>query len=499
MADRARTRAASTRTGSLADLGVAGIDTGARTPQPRRVTHLTPAERAERGVAARADAPLAAHGEWQPSTTRPSPVDVLEQQAVTRVPSLVPIRYGRMLASPFAFYRGAAAVMAGDLATEPHTGLKAQLCGDAHLSNFGAFASAERRLIFSLNDFDETLPGPFEWDLKRLVASFEIAGRELGLGDKERRRVGVAVAQQYRESMQGFAAMRDIEVWYTRLDIEEALARFAPVARAKQRKRMEKTIAKARTKDSMKALSKLTQIVDGEPRIVGDPPLVVPIGDLFDDAFRAELEALLHGIYRSYRRSLPRDRRRLLERYRLVDVARKVVGVGSVGTRTWIALLLGRDSSDPLFLQFKEAQPSVLEPYLGRGEFANAGQRVVEGQRLMQASSDILLGWDRITGVDGVKRDYYVRQLWDWKASADVEGMDARALAVYAQMCGWTLARAHARSGDAIAIAAYLGDSAEMDEAMARFAVAYADQNERDHEALQRAVDAERVVAETGI
>jgi uncharacterized protein (DUF2252 family) len=468
------------------------------TARPRVVTHLTPAERVARGEAARAGVPLETHGEWQPSPGREDPVALLEEQAVARLPELVPIRYGRMLTSPFAFYRGGALLMAADLATQPRTGLTVQLCGDAHVSNFGGFASAERRLVFSLNDFDETLPGPFEWDVKRLLASFAVVAREFDLDTKARRRVAVTTARKYRESMAGFAAMRDIDVWYAMLDIDDALAQFGAEAHAKQVRRLKKGIAKARTKDSIKALAKLTREVDGEPRIVGDPPLIVPARDLFAEDARAELEESLRGVVRRYRRSLPRDRRRLLERYRLVDVARKVVGVGSVGTRTWIALFLGRDGTDPLFLQVKEAGPSVLEPFLGRSEFANAGQRVVEGQRLMQASSDILLGWNRITDADGVQRDYYIRQLWDWKASADIEAMDERALSVYAEMCAWTLARAHARSGDAIAIGAYIGESDAFDTALARFAEAYADQNERDFRSLADAVESGRVVAETG-
>ncbi len=461
--------------------------------------HRTIAERAACGKTIRKRVPLETLAEWTAPPDRPDPVALLEEQAASRVPELVPIRYGRMLTSPFAFFRGAAYPMAADLGCLPHTGLTVQLCGDAHLSNFGAFASAERRLIFSVNDFDETLPGPFEWDVKRLVASFAVAARTLGLDEKARRRVLLTVGQRYRESIRGFGSMRDLDIWYARLDIEETLARFGDTARAKNVRALKKTIAKAHTKDSTKALAKLTRVVDGERRIVGDPPLIVPIRDFLGDDVRLDLENELRDALRSYRRSLPRDRRRLLERYRFVDFARKVVGVGSVGTRVWIALLLGRDDEDALFLQLKEAQRSVLEPFLGRSQFANSGRRVVEGQRLMQSSSDIMLGWDRIPGLDGVTRDFYVRQLWDWKASADIGAMDERGLSMYAHMCSWTLARAHARSGDAIAIGAYLGNSDVFDRSLARFAEAYADQTDRDFEALVAAVGSGRVVAQSGV
>jgi uncharacterized protein (DUF2252 family) len=465
---------------------------------PPIVAHRTAAERAAGGKAARKKAPLVSLGEWQPRADRPDPVALLEEQATTRVPELVPIRYGRMLTSPFAFYRGAAYLMASDLAAEPRTGLAAQLCGDAHLCNFGGFASAERTLVFSVNDFDETLPGPFEWDVRRLFASLAVAGRQLGLDGAARRRIIVAAAARYRTAMASFAAMSAMEVWYARLDADRVLADYGSQDKRKDAKMLRRTIEKAHTKDNTKALAKLTRVVDGERRIIGDPPLIVPVRDILgEDALERSGE--VRRIVRTYRRSLPRDRRRLLERYRVVDVARKVVGVGSVGTRTWIALLLGRDDEDALFLQFKEAQRSVLEPFLTKSEFANSGQRVVEGQRLMQSSSDIMLGWDRIPGIDGLARDFYVRQLWDWKASADVDAMDERQLQTYGEMCAWTLARAHARSGDPIAISAYLGKSTKFDEALVVFAEAYADQNERDHAALERAVADGRVVAQSGI
>jgi len=465
------------------------------------VPHLTSVERAARGKAARSEVPRRSHGEWEPSHVRPDPVSLLEDQARTRVPELVPIRYGRMLTSPFAFFRGAAYVMAADLAPTPRSGLNTQLCGDAHLSNFGGFASPERRMVFSLNDFDETLPGPFEWDVKRLAASFVVAGRELGLDEGVRRTLCLAVVGKYRRALREFAAMRTFNVWYAQLDLERLLATYADQVGPKDLARFEKNLARWQTKDSTKALARLTALVDGEPRIVGEPPLIVPLRDLAGDVDRdsEEVREALRGIMRSYRRSLPRDRRKLLERFRFVDAARKVVGVGSVGTRAWVVLLLGRDGEDPLFLQAKEAQASVLEPFLGKSEFANHGQRVVEGQRMMQAASDIMLGWDRVVGLDGLERDFYVRQLWDWKASAELELMGPKRLAVYAEMCGWTLARAHARSGDAIAIGAYLGSGSAFDEALATFAELYADQNERDYGALREAVESGRVAAHSGV
>jgi uncharacterized protein (DUF2252 family) len=404
-----------------------------------------------------------------------------------------------MLVSPFAFYRGAAAIMAADLAGSPRTGLRTQLCGDAHLSNFGAFAAPDRSLIFGVNDFDETLPGPFEWDVKRLVASFAVAGRELGLSDKVRADVASTVARSYRESMHTFAGMRNMDQWYARLDVETELAKRAAQASVKERKRFDKNVAKARTKDSLKAFGKLTEDIDGERRIVNDPPLIVRLDDLAGGISAAELTEALRVLIRSYRRTLSGDRRQLLERFRYVDAARKVVGVGSVGTRAWIVLMLGRDDDDPLFLQAKEAEASVLEPYLGKSQFSNHGQRVVEGQRLMQAASDIMLGWIHTVGLDGVDRDFYIRQLWDGKGSADLETMNPTTLTWYANICGWTLAKAHARSGDAVAMAAYLGGSGAFERALSSFAEAYADQNELDYGALKEAAEAGRVTAETGL
>jgi hypothetical protein len=463
-----------------------------------RVEHPSEAERAAKGKAARAAVPRSAHADWEPGPDRTSPVELLEQQAQTRVPELVPIRYGRMLVSPFTFYRGAAYLMASDLSGMPRSGLQVQLCGDAHLSNFGGFAAPDRRLVFSINDFDETHPGPFEWDVKRLVASFAVAGRDRGFDDKQREAVNLAVGSSYREAISRYACMTNLDLWYSRVDVDDLIAEFQTFATAKERKRADKNLAKTRSKDSLRAFSKLTEIVDGEPRITADPPVVTPIEDLLGDRAH-EFEEFLHGVLRSYRRTLTGDRRRLLERYRYVHSARKVVGVGSVGTRAFIMLLLGRNDADPLFLQFKEAEASVLEPFLGKSEFSNHGQRVVEGQRLTQAASDIMLGYIRAEGFDGIKRDFYVRQLWDAKGSALVELMEPRVMSMYATACGAELARSHARSGDAVAIASYLGTSDTFDRALARFAESYADQNERDYKTLANAVENGQITAQTGI
>ena len=461
--------------------------------------HFTPAERAARGKAARGELPRSAHAVWEPAPRRPDPVDLLEEQARTRLPELGPIRYGRMLVSPFTFFRGAAYLMAADLADGPRTGLHAQLCGDAHLSNFGVFAAPDRRLVFSINDFDETLPGPFEWDLKRLAASVAVAGRDRGFDETVCRSAVMAAAREYREAIARFAEMRNIDVWYTRLDVAAILNQLGASASRKQMKRFQTDVAKVHTKDSMRALTKLCRTVDGELRIVGNPPLVTPIEDVLPNAEQDDLEDVVRRMIRTYRRTLPRDRRNLLESYRYLHAARKVVGVGSVGTRSWILLLVGRDNDDPLFLQFKEAQASVLEPFLGKSQYAQHGRRVVEGQRMMQAAADILLGWERIVTIDGQKRDFYIRQLWDAKGSVDVELMDPPELEAYGKICGWTLARAHARSGDRIAIAAYLGSSDSFDRAMASFAETYADQNERDYRTLKEAAASGRIVAEMGV
>ena len=430
---------------------------------------------------------------------RRDPVGLLEEQAQTRLPELVPIRYGRMLVSPFTFFRGAAYLMAADLADGPRTGLQAQLCGDAHLSNFGIFAAPDRRLVFSINDFDETLPGPFEWDVKRLAASIAVAGRGQGFDDVTRRVIVAASMREYRQAMRRFAEMRNIDVWYTRLDVAGIRRRLGSGASGKQMKRFQTSVAAVRTKDSLRALTKLCRTVDGELRIVGNPPLVTPIEDVLPGAEQQHLESVVQRMIGTYQGTLPHDRLRLLESYRYVHAARKVVGVGSVGARTWILLFVGRDDSDPLFLQFKEAQQSVLEPFLGKSRFGQHGQRVVEGQRMMQAAADVLLGWERIATIDGEERDFYIRQLWDAKGSPDVESMDASGLEAYGRVCGWTLARAHARSGDRISIAAYLGRGDAFDRAMTSFAELYADQNEQDYRALQGAVASGRVAAEPGL
>jgi uncharacterized protein (DUF2252 family) len=423
-------------------------------------------------------------------------VEILAAQDTTRVPELVPIRYGRMLASAFTFYRGAAAIMASDLARTPTSGLGVQLCGDAHLSNFGAFAAPDRQLVFDCNDFDETLPGPFEWDVKRLCASLAIAGRDRGFNDAQRRSAVVAAADEYRRAMREFAAMRDLDVWYARLDIREVFARWSSKMRKRGRRAVTRAIAKAERKDSLRAFAKLTHSVNGNVRIVSDPPLITPIDEF---AGGRDTEDALNGILHAYRDTLDGSHRRLAERYSYVHAARKVVGVGSVGTRAWIILLLGRDADDPLFLQAKEAEASVLEPYAGSSRFKHHGRRVVEGQRLMQAASDIFLGWVSASGIDGQRRDFYVRQLWDRKGSTDVALLDPPELATYGRMCGWTLARAHARSGNRIAIAAYLGKASVFDDALADFAECYADQNERDYEATVGAVSDGRLAVESGV
>jgi uncharacterized protein (DUF2252 family) len=460
--------------------------------------HLTRAERAVRGKAARAEVPLESHAAFDPPPDRPDPIALLEEQAATRVPELVPVRYGRMMVSPFSYYRGAALPMASDLAATPVTGLPVQACGDAHLSNFGIFGSAERRLVFDVNDFDETLPGPWEWDVKRLAASMEVAARGNGFRGKKRRQIVAHTVGRYRQAMRGFAGMGDLDVWYARADMDELRAQLEDQLKARQRRTVDKDLAKARTRDSMQEVAKLTRMVNGRPRIISDPPLIVPIGELLPEqkdreAFEAQIADLIVG----YRRTLETDRRYLLAQYEFTDSARKVVGVGSVGTRCWIALMHGSDESDPLFLQAKEAEQSVLSRFVGASKYANQGQRVVAGQRLMQASSDIFLGWQPIeAGLDRKKRDFYVRQLRDWKYSVDIEDMIPRTMRMYGQLCGWTLARAHARSGDRIAIAAYLGASDTFDQAITEFAAAYADQNEKDHQALVAAASSGRIIAE---
>ena len=460
-----------------------------------------PASRAHRvaqGKDARTVAPLESHAQFEPGAAR-DPVGLLLGQAQSRVPELIPIRHGRMLVSAFTFYRGAALPMAADLATTPTSGLWAQLCGDAHLSNFGAFASPERRLVFDLNDFDETLPGPFEWDVKRMAASFAVAGRDSGFPDKARRKITLAAVEGYRTAMREFAEQPLLKVWYAHLDIEEAIGEFKSQIKAKRYKETEKALAKARTRDSTQALGKLTTPVDGRPRIISDPPLIVPVEELYPDMEAAALNEQLRDVLGKYQRTLQSDRRHLLNQFTLLQVARKVVGVGSVGTRAWILLMEARDGIQPLFLQAKEAQASVLADYCAPSEYANQGERVVAGQHLMQAQSDIFLGWTRVLGPDGVERDFYMRQLRDWKFSMPIEQMRPSGMRIYARLCGWTLARAHACSGDRIALGAYLGGSAKFDEAIAEFAEIYADQNERDYAALQAAVKEGRAEASTEI
>ncbi|MFJ4831097.1 DUF2252 domain-containing protein [Streptomyces sp. NPDC088747] len=444
-----------------------------------------PADRAARGRAARGRVSRSVHGRWIPAADRADPVAVLERQGRNRLPELLPIRYGRMAASPFAFLRGgAAAVMAADLAAQPHTGLTVQLCGDAHLLNFGLYASPERSLLFDLNDFDETHPGPFEWDVKRLAASVAVAARENGHTEAQAHGAALAAVGQYREGVRRLAKKGELAVWYERLDAESLL----PLVRsARHRKRVESSLTRARRRTSLHALGKLTETVGGRPRIVQDPPLLESAGvtDM----------ASLRKIFSDYRSTLPEDRRVLLDRYRFVDAARKVVGVGSVGTRCFIVLLAGRDAEDPLFLQIKEAGRSVLEEHLPSGPYVHPGHRVVAGQRLLQAAGDIFLGW--MTGPQG--RAFYWRQLRDMKGSADVAGMTHRELLAYARLCGAALARAHARSGDRIAIAAYLGGADTFDRAVADFALRYADQNTVDHAALGAAATAGVITVTRGV
>jgi uncharacterized protein (DUF2252 family) len=460
---------------------------------------VTATERAAHGKAARAKVPRSAHAEWEPQSDRTDPVALLEEQGSTRDPELVPIRYGRMLASPFAFYRGAAYLMASDLAQTPRTGLHVDLSGDAHLANFGIFAAADRRLVFSVNDFDETLPGPFEWDIKRLVASFAVLGRERGFGQKKRGTATLAAARSYRLAMRNFAKMPTLDVWYARMEVDQIVQRWGREVRAKQLDRIERDFAKHGGKDSLRALDKLTEVVDGKRRIISDPPLIVPLDELVPEAGQQALSGVVPQIFRSYRRTLAVDCRELLDRYRYADAARKVVGVGSVGLQAWILLLVGRDDGDPLFLQLKEAQASVLEPFLTKSQFANHGRRVVEGQRLTQSARDELLGWTKDKPVDGqTPRDYYVRQLWDGKAQANLEALDADTLAVYAEVCGWTLAHAHARSADPAELAGYLGRGDDLDRALASFAESYADQNEADYAALEAAARDGRIKVESG-
>jgi len=456
-------------------------------------------ERAELGKSVRARVPRGGHAELSVESDRPDPIALLEEQAVTRVPELVPIRYGRMLQSPFAFFRGAALVMASDLARTPRTDFIVQACGDAHMSNFGVFGTPERHLVFDVNDFDETLPGPWEWDVKRLAVSLAVAARCREFSPKVRRKIVLAAVATYRQAMREFAQMRNIDVWYARLDIDQVMSELGSHLRAVTRQRTEAALAKARTHDSLQALAKLTEIVDGQHRVISNPPLIVPLEEILPDKEADAVYEQIRQLLDDYRRTLPASLRTLLDQYELVHMARKVVGVGSVGTRSWILLLQGRDSGDPLFLQAKQAQPSVLERFVEKSEFTNQGARVVAGQQAMQASSDIFLGWGRDEAIMSSEIDFYFRQLRDWKGSINIDQMEPFGMAPYAQLCGWTLARAHARSGDRIAIASYLGGGKCFDEAIATFSEDYADLNQRDYERLQQAVAEGSVVALEGL
>jgi len=463
---------------------------------------LSPTMRSDLGKALRARTPRESQAIFEPTPDRPDPVALLQEQAESRVPGLIPVRYGRMLASPFSYFRGAALPMAADLATTPISGLTVQDCGDAHLSNFGFFGTPERNLIFDLNDFDETHTGPWEWDVKRLAASLEVACRDNGYGSRDSRQVVMASAAAYRRAMRRLAGLSNLDVWYMAADVERIRAQFVRQLSARQRKLASKARQKVVTRDSMQALDKLCVRAGDTIKIQADPPLIVPLADLVPadgDGIGADYEAQLKRLIGKYRRTLQSDRRALLEQYTFVDMAMKVVGVGSVGTRCWVILMLGRDGADPLFLQVKEAVASVLSRYWRADHYANEGERVVAGQRLMQAASDIFLGYVRAEGLDGQNRDFYVRQLRDWKFSLPIEQMIPRGMRLYAELCGMTLARAHARSGDRIAIAAYLGGSRVFERAIADFASSYADQNQQDYDRLVRAAETGEIPVERGV
>jgi uncharacterized protein (DUF2252 family) len=499
----------------VSEVAAFGLHNARLEPVP---TALPPADRAARGKAARAETPRDSHAGFRPAAGRPDPVSLLESQGASRVPELLPIRYGRMLASPYAFFRGAALLMASDLAATPVSGLTVQTCGDAHLSNFGMFASPERRLVFDINDFDETLPGPWEWDVKRLAASAEVAARHNGFDAGERHEIVVAAVARYRRAMRGLARMGEVEAWQSPAEVDELGQHYQAILGQRERRLADADLARARDRAGLHSLDKLVCLVPGpgtktgkvrkaakakagvaavktgELRFVTDPPLLVPLADLPEEESSSGLEAHLNGIMANYRRTLEWDRRFLIGKYQVADMARKVVGIGSVGMRCWVILLTGRDQEDRLFLQIKQAVPSVLSEFLGASPYPSHGERVVAGQRLMQAASDAFLGWHPTRSV--LAQDYYVRQLRDWKFSLAAEDMDPPAMRIYAELCGQTLARAHARSGDRIAIAAYLGKSSVFDQAVADFAADYADQNERDHASLAAAVESGRVEAE---
>jgi uncharacterized protein (DUF2252 family) len=491
----------------------------------KRIAHPSVEERRADGQQARNIVPPSVHAKWRPAADRADPVALLEEQNVTREPDLVPVRHGRMMVSPFTFYRGAAKIMAADLSDTPMAGLNVQLCGDAHLSNFGVFASPERKLLFDLNDFDETLPGPFEYDVKRMAASFTIAARNNAFSKADTKVATLAAVTAYREAMADFAQMSTMDVWYAHLDedtlmaavrgavsettAEAKAAKKAPKAaraEAAQKeqlaktaaKRAEKTREKARTRDSLQALSKLGELVEGSYRIVSQPPIIVPARELAATYGISpdNILPVIHERFRAYRATLQDDRRHLLERFQIIDAARKVVGVGSVGTRAFIVLLQGRDAQDPLFLQIKEATASVLEAYLPKSRYRQHGERVVQGQRMMQAASDIYLGWTK--GMDE-NRHFYWRQLRDMKGSALVEIMTPLGLEFYARTCGWTLARSHARSGDPVAIAEYLGQDDAFDQSIADFSKRYANQNEQDYQEFLEAIRSGRLQALEGV
>jgi uncharacterized protein (DUF2252 family) len=484
----------------MVDLESGAVSASSTTASASRHRHLSAAERVARGKAAREQVPRSAHAAWKPGGDRPDPVALLEEQAGGRIPELVPIRHGRMVASPFTFFRGAALIMAADLAATPRSGIHVQLCGDAHLANFGAFGSPERKLVFDINDFDETLPGPWEWDVKRLAASIEVAGRDLGFGADDRRATGLACVEAYRAQMRASAEMSTLDAWYDHLDVDRLMDWVHAEVAAKRLGRKEareaaRDVARARKRDHLRQLEKRTSDVGGTPRIVADPPLIVPIEDIV--APGEPIEQLMRDLIAAYRETLA-DHHHPIEEFEYVHAARKVVGIGSVGTEALIALLVGRDDTDVLFLQAKEAQASVLERFVGASEHDNHGRRVVVGQRLMQAASDIFLGWVRVEEADGL-RDYYIRQLHDWKGGAEIETFRPEGARLYGRLCGVTLARAHARWGDRIAIASYLGKGDTFDRAVADFASAYADQNERDYEAFAAAIRTGRISAVTGV
>ena len=457
---------------------------------------LTPQEWHARGRAKRKETARSRHAEWSPPASRPDPVAILEAQAATRVPELVPIRYGRMLISPFAYFRGAAAPMAWDLAHTPTTDIRVQCCGDAHLLNFGMFAAPDRRLVFNVNDFDETLPAPFEWDVKRLAASFAVAARDNGFKDHSAYEAARNAACHYRSEMARFARMRFLNVWYSRIDVDEVTRLFDAVQSKRAIRRRHRDIRKAHQRTSLKALTKFCDEVEGDYRIRPDHPVIVPFPIERNPAMLDELRAAVA----SYEETLNADRREVLNRYYFGDFARKVVGVGSVGTEAFILLLMGDRDDEPLFLQLKEAQESVLAPFAGPSEYKHQGERVVKGQRLTQAAADPFVGWTNGLDMDGgVTRDYYVRQLRDMKGSMDVPAMDCEQLNYYARLCGWALARGHARTGRAALTAGYMGSGEHFEKAIAEFAVAYADQNERDYHQLVDAVATGRVHAVRGL